>query len=134
MAVILSASHHPVALAQVDPRTFVLNLYFLLGIAIVAAVVVVVILALWTASNMRRRKQRMARLREEYRAERFAPDGQPLPPSAPGLCDRCGRPFEKVYYLPSGLRRCPDCYDPAGDAPPQDATENPQQGRRKEPP
>jgi len=41
---------------------------------------------------------------------RLRPDGTPYPPVGRGMCDRCARPFENVYHLPSGKRLCPACY------------------------
>ncbi len=38
------------------------------------------------------------------------PDGRAYPPFGRGLCDNCNQAFEKVYFLPSGTRLCPDCY------------------------
>ena len=47
-----------------------------------------------------------------------------FPPAAAGLCDRCGRVFESVYYLPSGTRLCANCF---GE---QQADDNPMTAER----
>jgi hypothetical protein len=71
---------------------------------------VVLVVALWTAIKVliwrsRRRSEEERQIRGKLR-----PDGQPYPPGAPGLCQRCGRAFDVVYHLPSGERLCPGCY------------------------
>jgi len=45
-----------------------------------------------------------------HEQNKYRPDGQPYPPTRRGLCDNCGLACEKVYYLSSGARLCPDCY------------------------
>lgn len=40
----------------------------------------------------------------------IGPDGKPYPPSGRGLCDKCSKVVEKVYFLPSGRRLCKRCY------------------------
>jgi len=63
----------------------------------------------------RRRQQRGER---EFRFERSFPDGSDKPPAGPGLCDQCGGAFPEVFHLPSGTRRCGDCYDSPADSGP----------------
>jgi hypothetical protein len=57
-----------------------------------------------------RRRVRLARDRRAYHDARFGPDGRPLPPSEPGVCERCGTASDTIYYLPSGAHVCPACH------------------------
>ena len=81
----------------------VIDVIFVVVLAL--AVGTAVKLLLW---HVRRRRAARAALRERYR-----PDGSPYPPADEGICDRCGRAFDKVYYMPAGGRLCPDCYEAA---------------------
>lgn len=95
---------------MVSPQTFALNMYFLIGLLIVAGVAIVLIIAFWTSIkiwiwNIRRRKADEAEHRRHFR-----PDGQPYPPASRGVCAGCARALDGVYHLPSGRRLCPDCY------------------------
>jgi len=69
----------------------------------------VVIIALLTLGKWMGHKARVRQEQTKAYREAHQPDGQPYPPSARGLCDNCQKPFEKVYYLQSGRRLCPDC-------------------------
>ena len=82
----------------------VLTCWVVLAVGLVVLVAAVVGLRAW----LFRRRQRAAE--EVARRARLGPDGQNLPPAAPGFCDLCGRPFDRVYHLPDGTRRCPDCH------------------------
>ena len=95
-------------------QMFGLNMYLiigavlLLGVLLVLTLVGVTVLRAWLWHRSQRRSQR------DY--TRTAPDGRPQLPTGRGLCDRCGRVYDAVYYLPSGARRCPTCYA-AGETP-----------------
>ncbi len=95
---------------MVDPRTFALNIYFIVGAVIALAIVVVIVIALSTGVNIVFWKRSRVQAEQQEHRRKFRPDGQPYPPAARGLCDRCQRVYEKVYHLPSGQRRCPACY------------------------
>ena len=92
-------------------RMFALNIYFLIGALLVLgllgamlfAAVVAIRSGLW---QLRRKQAEQAEHRRKVQ-----PNGQPYPPAAQGLCDRCGGSFLKVYHLPAGRRFCPECYD-----------------------
>jgi hypothetical protein len=71
---------------------------------------VVLVIAAWTAIKLMIWHMRDRGDEAKHRRETFRPDGVPYPPASRGLCDRCGRSFEKVYHLPSGERLCPDDY------------------------
>lgn len=95
----------------VDMRMWAVNMYFLLGLLValtVLAVVTIVVIAvirarLWQASVKRAE-------RKDWQLK-HRPDGQPYPPSGRGICDSCQKQSEKVYYLESGPRVCPECYE-----------------------
>lgn len=96
---------------MVDPRTFGLNMYLIIGAVIALVILVVVAIALSTGANIFFWQRSRARAEQQDRRRKLRPDGQPYPPAARGLCDRCQRVYETVYHLPSGQRRCPACYE-----------------------
>ncbi len=99
-----------ILLATARLKMFKQNILVLIGILIVGAVLLVVLFAAWVALRAWLwNRTKAASDRERYR-EKYAPDGQPYPPAAAGVCDRCGRTFGKVYYLPDGQRLCPKCF------------------------
>jgi hypothetical protein len=89
---------------------FALNIFVLIGLLIALAAGVILLIAaliglkLWIWHVAKRRSD------ARYQRERFRSDGELFPPAGRGLCDRCGEAYEKVYYLPSGERLCPDDY------------------------
>lgn len=98
-------------LAWPSPEQITLRMWWALGVIFFIFLGGVVLFLLYTAGKLLR--WRSARKRAEQRAaeEKLGPDGRPQPPAAGGLCDRCGRADEKVYYLKSGARLCGDCYE-----------------------
>ena len=52
----------------------------------------------------------LARQKQLEYKEKYQSDGTPYPAASRGLCDNCQRLHEKVYFLPSGSRLCPECY------------------------
>ncbi len=103
----------------VSPETLGRNLFLLIGVLIAAGVGFILIVVFWTSIKVALWHRSKKRLEQREHERRHAPGGQPYPPTAAGLCDRCGRGFESVYYLPSGCRLCPNCYGEqrAGDNP-----------------
>lgn len=95
----------------VDRETLSLNMALILGALLLSIALVFVIIAAWTGTNVLFWRRRQARAVEEEHRRTHRPDGEPYPPAARGLCDRCNRVCEKVYHLPSGQRRCPACYE-----------------------
>lgn len=96
---------------MVTQQQFDQNMVLLLGLLLFLAVGVIGSMAAWMLvkfliQQRDRRRDEAQRLRDK-----FGRHGELLPPAAPGLCDQCGRPFDKVYHLPSGRRLCPDDYD-----------------------
>ncbi len=88
--------------AQVDPQTFGLNLWLIIGAVVLAGGVFLSVLLMITA--MRAGIWQIRRRRAQRRWRR--PAG---PPTARGLCDECGRVHERVAHLPTGARLCPAC-------------------------
>jgi hypothetical protein len=91
-----------VLLAQVDPKTFGLNLWLIIGAVILAGGLFLA--ALLTVTALRAGIWQIRRRRAQRRWRR--PDG---PPTARGLCDECGLVHERVAHLPTGARLCPAC-------------------------
>ena len=103
----------------VSPETLGENLYLLVGGLILAGVGCFVILASWTSIRVALWHWGKKRFEQRERERTHAPDRHRYPPAPAGLCDRCGRGFESVYYLPAGNKLCPSCYakQRAGDSP-----------------
>ncbi|HUU42640.1 MAG TPA: hypothetical protein VMX57_02615 [Planctomycetota bacterium] len=87
-----------------DPMRLGRAVVLVMGVVAVLIVLFLVFMVWRTAWNARRRGRRAARGERELAAKRA------LPPVAPGVCGRCGGPFEAVYHLPDGRRLCPACY------------------------
>lgn len=98
-------------LAVVDPVTLGANLYLIIGGVVLAIFLLIGIVVLWTGINAGIWRARQARDERAARNRKFRADGTPLPPAHRGLCDRCQKPYERVYYLPDGERYCPKCYE-----------------------
>jgi len=92
-------------------KMFGMNIYLLIALLIAAVIVLAIVLAAWTSLNIGMWQRQKRKAEQEERLRKLRPDGQPYPPAARGICDRCSRGLEKVYHLPSGRRLCPDCYD-----------------------
>ncbi len=91
-------------------RMFGANLYLLIGALICLAITLVLILVAWTATRAWLWKSRQRRSVEELARRRLDPDGNPYPPTGRGVCEICNRAYDRVYYLPTGQRRCAGCY------------------------
>ena len=98
-------------MAFVDPRTFGINLYIIIGAVLLLALLFVVIIFGWTALKTGIWQLGRSRAARRETRRKLQPDGQPYPPAAQGLCDRCRRSCDLVYHLPAGERRCPACYE-----------------------
>ena len=109
---------------MVSPQQFAQNMMLLLGLLMFLAVGVIGAVAAWLLVKLLILRRNRRRDEAQRRCEKLGHDGELLPPVAPGLCDRCGRPFERVYHLPSGQRLCPDDYNKAhGPSKPSSATD-----------
>ncbi|KPK83964.1 MAG: hypothetical protein AMJ81_06885 [Phycisphaerae bacterium SM23_33] len=97
--------------AWADPLTFGANLWLIIGGLVLAVFVLLALLGLWVLAKILVWRGRRWHAERQARGRKYGPDGKPLPPSAAGLCDRCERAFEMVYYMPSGGRLCPSCYE-----------------------
>ena len=89
----------------------IIDILYVVGL--IVAVITSIKLLLWWAARRRARR--------EAHKQKYRPDGKPYPPFDEGMCDRCGRAFDKVYYMPSAERLCPDCYQASEQAPPAPA-------------
>jgi hypothetical protein len=92
-------------------HNWALNIFFLVGVLLALGVGMFLLVALLTGLKLWRWSRAERQIRDEYMRERYRPDGQPYPPAARGICDRCGGAFEKVYYLPTGQKLCQYDYD-----------------------
>ncbi len=102
---------HGALLLQVDKKTLGQNLYFLIGFWIFVVLAVIALIATLTMKNYLKWRAEKEHYAIERRKKLFAPDGTPYPPAARGLCDNCGKAFEKVYHLKTGRRLCKSCYE-----------------------
>jgi hypothetical protein len=89
---------------------FAQNIFLLIGLLFVAGVLVVLVFCLWTGAKVGFFVRRRRQAEREAAAAKIGPDGRPYPPAAEGLCDRCQRAFNRVYYVPDGPRLCAECY------------------------
>jgi hypothetical protein len=77
---------------------------------VLAMVAAGLLLAAVVAIRWRLRMRALRREEALHRASLLGPDGTPLPPVSRGLCDHCGKAFERVYNLTTGKRLCEGCY------------------------
>jgi hypothetical protein len=99
-------------MAWVDPETFALSLNYLIGLLVFFFLIVVPVLLAVVVSLKWLRWHTARKLADrQARMERVQSDGTPYPPAGRGLCDSCQNGFDKVYYLCSGQRLCPSCYE-----------------------
>jgi hypothetical protein len=96
--------------AVVDLRTFGANIYLLIGLLICGAALIILIVAAWTALKIAVWRSSQRKAAEQEHRRKLGPDGQPYPPAAPGICERCQQAGDVVYHLPTGERLCARCY------------------------
>ena len=94
-----------------DLRMWVVNIYFLLGLLVVLAVLAVVTIVVIAVIRARIWRAGVKRAERQDWQRKHRPDGQPYPPSGRGICDSCQKQSEKVYFLESNSRLCPECYE-----------------------
>lgn len=94
----------------VSREQFGLSVHVLIGAIFAGLALLLVLIVGWTLLKMWLHRAEKVRAERRRRADRFRPDGQPLPPIAPGLCDRCQDASDEVYHLPSGRRLCRHCF------------------------
>jgi hypothetical protein len=94
----------------VDPKTFGMNIWLLIGAAIWLGLAFLLVIGMITAVRilwwLRRRR---AAERAAKRARR-APDGTLCVYVGPGLCDRCGLERHRVYVAGPGDSCCARCF------------------------
>ena len=96
-----------------DP-TLLIRMWWLLIIVpplVLGSIVLAIVLITLTKKSIHNARARRSMAAAEK--AKLDPRGQPYPPSGRGLCDQCGKPSEKVFYLSSGRRICSECYDAA---------------------
>ena len=86
-------------------------MWWAMGVVFFIALVVVVLLVAYVTGKLLLWRSARRRAAEQAARDKLGPNGRPRPTSGFGLCDSCGRAGEEVYYLPSGKRICPDCYN-----------------------
>jgi hypothetical protein len=96
--------------AQVDQRTFYINLMLLVVLLVVAAVGFIVLVASWTGLKIGIWRLRQKRAERQEQRRKQPPGDKATLPVGRGVCERCGTPSREVFRLPSGERCCPDCY------------------------
>lgn len=82
----------------------------LIGILLGVGLVALAILLTWTILNIINFRLKQRKARRGFEAERFDKAHRPLPPTAPGVCDRCGQVFRQVRFLPGNRRLCENCF------------------------
>jgi hypothetical protein len=105
------ASHRGDAPAMDRLGMFALNIRLLIGLLLCAAIAALLIVGTWTLLNVFRFRAAQRRGWSELHRGRFGPDGQPMPPTGPGVCDGCQVVGAGVHYLASGRKLCPACYE-----------------------
>lgn len=106
---------------DINLELFGLNLYFLIGLLILLSLAIPLLILAIAMIRERIHRAKVDRAERQRRADGLGPDGRPLPPTAPGLCDDCSIVYVDVYHLPDGRRLCKHCYhpaDPTGPDPP----------------
>ena len=91
-------------------RMFAQNIALLGGLLVCAGVSIALFVSIWIGLRVARFRLQQKQAADALHRSRTGPDGRPLPPAARGLCDRCGIPYDRVYHLPDGRRRCESCY------------------------
>ena len=90
---------------------FAQNMRLLLGLLLFTVFLVLLIIAIWTLMKMWLWRAGKRRFDQKQHELKYRPDGKPYPPAGRGLCDNCEQSCQKVYYMPSNQRLCPDCYE-----------------------
>ena len=90
-----------------------LNLHWLIGFLTCLGIVLILVVAAWTGVKIWLLRNRQKLAQRQRREQTHWPDGRPRPPMGEGICDACQTACN-VYYLPTGRRLCPECYDGAG--------------------
>lgn len=101
----------PISPAWTDPVTMGRNLYLLLGAWGLVLLVAAGLFAVWMATRMLLWRRAIRRATDQAQEAQRDREGKLYPPSAGGVCDRCGQAHDRVYYLPTGQRRCQACYE-----------------------
>src|SRR5437762_10535695 len=87
-----------------------MNTQLLIGIVACLGVGVVFLLVFWTVLRTWLFAKGQRKSERRFRSEKLDAAGKKLPPSARGLCDRCGA-LGDVYHLESGGKLCKKCFE-----------------------
>lgn len=90
------------------------NIFLLIGLLVALATAVALILGLWTGVKVWFWRREVQKSQEQFRRERYAPDGTPLPRATRGICEACNAPRDDVLHLPDGRRLCRRHYREGG--------------------
>lgn len=97
-------------------ENWALNIRWLIGFLTCLGISLILALVLWIVLRIWLHRTRQRRARREFHDQTRWPDGSPRPPMGEGMCDACQTGCDAVYYLPSGRRLCPACYERQGRA------------------
>ncbi len=93
-----------------DLQNFAEGVRLLIGILFAVSLAALKLLVTWTILNCIKFRRDQHEALRRFDAEHFDEAHRPLPPVAPGVCDRCGKVFPEVRYLPGNRRRCENCF------------------------
>ena len=110
----------------VSSNMFYMNMLVLVAILVVLAVGAILVTLLISYIRIRLWRHDVKRAEREDYQSKHRPDGSEYPPFGPGLCDNCEQASDKVYFLVSGPRLCPHCYESMhkDSQPPTQATQH----------
>jgi hypothetical protein len=86
------------------------NMRLLLGIVLFLILGFGSLIAVWTGLKIYFFRRDQRRAAEQFKRSNTGRDGRFLPPVGSGLCDKCGKAGDRVYFLPEGGRRCEACH------------------------
>lgn len=75
----------------------------------------IVLVAVWAGIRVYLKWNYQA-LERMHAKDMYSEEERIRPPVSQGICQQCGRYFERIYYLPDGSRVCEACYKPAEDS------------------
>ncbi len=92
------------------PRQLVENYVFIMSMAVLALIAGTVFIVVLASTRAWIWRSNWRRAEGDKRRRAIGPNGKRLPPQSQGVCDRCGKVFADVYYLPDGRALCPGCF------------------------
>jgi hypothetical protein len=95
-------------------ENWALNIRWLVGFLTCLGIGSILALIAWVVARVWLHGKRQRYAQERFRERTHWPDGRPRPPMGEGMCDACQLGYDTVYYLPTGRRLCPGCYEQQG--------------------